>query len=225
MLTHISADIAILGGQSAIASAAFQYRLACRLHTRGARTPTDYPKIVQWSLGLESPEHVAQALAQLRDCGPAIIAAPCNSITPIIDELSAQGALDCPVMTPVHALNNLVLNGTNLVLGVANTAKQKLVQFKGGVTRYPDEADQAWVLQLYHDIVANGPTYELGLELQTKARAWHATGIDRVVLACTEFSLLVPDQPGHRCSIGPFDWIDGMAELISVTIEALPAPG
>jgi aspartate/glutamate racemase len=223
MDNRMSARIAILGGQSAMASAAFQYRLACRLHQSGARSAVDYPAILHWSLALENDASLEQALLSLSGANPTIIAAPCNSVTLAIDGLRDSGKLRCPTLTPVHALNRLILPGRNLVLGVANTSKQRLVKLSIGTTLYPNNDDQAWVDHLYVDIVEQGPTAALGLALSKQTEHWHSQGVTRVILACTEFSLLVPDSPitsTVQKGEAMRSWVDGMAELISLTVAA-----
>ena len=232
-LSYSAKSVAILGGQSALASAIFHERLVHRIRALGAMYDDQFPQFLHFSKSIpglnfeglltkEPHKALLGITSVLQQINPAIMVAPCGSLTLIIDELMYSGALQKSIFTPVHAINKLSLLGDSMVFGAGYTHSHSLVTLEKGSVLYPTDHLQNQLLDLIKSVRTEGPTTLGTATLFDLIGQGCAAGGKQVILACTELSVLLQDTEEVIQSLAPdILFVDGMAVLLNETVASL----
>lgn len=175
-------------------------RIDALIHRTG-QSPAD--ELVRMARGLEAQ-------------GATTLAIACNTAHGYADEIVRAVAiplLDMVQLTAEAVANRDLPSGTAGML--ASTAVLDLCLYEKAFkdlnikTLYPEQ--QAEVLRIIRDVKAHGATGRLRREFNDVARALAGRGVDLIVIACTELSLLTD---GLDSNIAVIDALDVLVKAI-----------
>ncbi|SDE53977.1 aspartate/glutamate racemase family protein [Ruegeria marina] len=165
----------------------------------------------------EDPGPVLARMAQrLQDMGAEALAMPCNTAhryAPVI-----EAGCDIPLINMVEAVADQIAGamGPGARVGLLGSPALRLtglfdapMQARGLHMIYPQ--DDGKLLHLIQTIKAEGPTSQARASLTEIAGQMRDRGVDRLVTACTEFSLLFRDLD---LPVPSFDSLDAVCKAV-----------
>ena len=221
--------LGIIGGLGPMASAQF---LSLLTTMTDAQTDQDHIEAVLYSrpatpdrtaflLGKSTDSPLPKLLESantLENMGAAVLAMPCMTAYSFCNEISA--AVRAQLVNPItetasllrmqghHKIGILATDGT-LQVGLF----QKALSAQELAFLTPDEKHQKLVMHLIYENVKTGQPADLDM-LEETARYFRAQGADRMILGCTELSVIKQTQ-----TVGE-GFLDAMEVLAACTIEA-----
>lgn len=201
--------LGILGGLGPMATAYFYELLTS--HTQAARdqdhidivisSRASTPDRTAYILGQGAQDPfgaLAENAARLAAFGADVLVIPCNTAHYFYDRLCA--AVDVPIVNMVEQTVLAAKRGGCRTLGVLATTGtvrtglyQKMCAAHGLACAVPDAAAQQCVMDVIYRDVKQGRRADRAA-FDTAAGALRAQGCDRVVLGCTELSLVKRDE-------------------------------
>lgn len=217
MTVHHPITIGVLGGQGALASATFVYRLVTQWTAAHPCTQDlDFPRILYRSealpgltaAGLEDPVAARGVLlyraADLIEQGADFLVLPCNSLEPLGADI--QGHMKVPVLTPLAAARQIRPLQPLTVLMAPATA-QKVAGTYPAAWQALDSDLQPFISAAISAVLSGWHT-QAQAQLDRAVTVLTAEG-KTALLACTELSCL-------QAKLGA---VDAMNDLVSQTIN------
>ena len=220
--------LGILGGLGPMATVYF-YEMLTR-HTKAAcdqdhidviiNSRATTPDRTAYILGqsTENPFDIMAAdAARLVTFGADVIAIPCNTAHYFYDRLNS--CIDIPILnmveeTVLYAKSVCKQVGILATSGTVETRTyQRMCERHGLACCVPSAARQADVMHLIYDCIKQGKPADMQ-KFAAVVDALRADGCERVILGCTELSLIKRDE-----KLGSF-YIDSMEVLAKNAIEA-----
>ena len=220
--------LGILGGLGPMATVYF-YEMLTR-HTKAVRDQDHIDVIINsrattpdrtaYILGQSSEnpfDIMAADAARLVTFGADIIAIPCNTAHYFYDRLNES--IDIPILnmleeTVLHAKSVCSKVGILATSGTIDTQTyQRVCTAHGLAFAVPDEKGQAAVMRIIYEDIKQGRRADM-LAFASVVDALKAQGCQRVILGCTELSLIKKDE--HLDAF----YIDSMEVLAKNAIEA-----
>jgi aspartate racemase len=195
--------IGVLGGIGPEATGKFYLRLIRLLQQSGElQSNKDYPRIVINSI--PAPELVGgtitatqlvpylEGIRALNREEPSFIVLVCNTIHLRLAEL--QAASHAPIMSlPAEVRKRLPRGAILGILGTVATAESSLFRYPGIKTIQPSLSEQTALETIIIDYIRGDTKHQL--LPRTRNIAQTRRGATHLLLACTELSLILGDQP------------------------------
>lgn len=215
--------IGILGGMGPAAGVHFQRRL---VDLTPAERDADHPPTVMWS-DPKLPDRVAalrgtgespvpglrRGAEIVRSAGAEVIAVPCNTVHPFLDEAIGAGSY---IDMIDEAARVVAAHGTTRASVLATSATLEHGMYARALAAHGIEAthpdDQQAVLDIIADVKSGGDVETLRSRLFAVISHALAGASDGVLVACTELSVLIADAPMP-------DVVDALDELARETLR------
>ena len=221
--------LGIIGGLGPMASAQF---LALLTAMTDAQTDQDHIETILYSrpatpdrtaflLGKSTDSPLPKLLASaktLENMGAEVLAMPCMTAYSFSAELSA--AVCAKLVNPITETASLLRMQGHRKIGILATDGtlqvglfQKALSAQELAFCVPDEKHQKLVMHLIYENVKKGQPADLDM-LEETARYFRAQGADRMILGCTELSVIKQTQ-----TVGE-GFLDAMEVLAARAVEA-----